>query len=81
MAIATAPVFDPDLDQRVAQEVIKDLAARVSGKQMGLMVIRRIPLVGGGVGAAYDAYTTNQIGSFARTEFRTRRQLPRENLG
>jgi len=32
MAVATAPVFDPELDKQVADEVITDLAARIGGK-------------------------------------------------
>src|SRR4029453_1712251 len=31
MAVATAPIFDPELDKLVADEVIADLAARIGG--------------------------------------------------
>jgi hypothetical protein len=34
MAVATAPVFDPELDKQVADEVITDLAARIGGKNL-----------------------------------------------
>ncbi len=75
MAVATAPMFDPVLDHRVANEVLRDLAAGVGGKRVALTALKRIPLLGGGVGATYDAYMTHQLGVFARGEFRTRRAL------
>ena len=37
MAVATAPMFDPELDRQVAEEVAGDLAARVGGKNMALL--------------------------------------------
>ena len=49
--LATAPVFDTELDRRVAQEVVADLLARVGGKRASLVITKRIPLLGGGVGA------------------------------
>ena len=36
MAVATAPIFDPELDQLVADEVVTDLAARIGGKNVAL---------------------------------------------
>lgn len=75
MAIATAPMFDADLDRRVAREVLLDLATRVGGKRLAVTVTKRLPLIGGGVGAVFDAYMTSQLGRFARDEFRARRSL------
>ena len=75
MAVATAPVFDPDLDRRVAEEVLSDLLARVGGKNVALMITKRVPLVGGGIGAAVDGYSTHQIGKYARGELAIRRAL------
>ena len=43
LAIATAPMFDPHLDQRVAEEVLSDLIQRVGGKNLALSVTRRVP--------------------------------------
>lgn len=77
MAVATAPVFDPDLDQRVAEEVVADLTARIGGKNVALMVTKRVPLVGGGVGAVVDGLATRQIGKYAKGELAPRRQLRR----
>jgi uncharacterized protein (DUF697 family) len=73
--VATAPVFDPDLDRRVAEEVVGDLTARIGGKNVALMVTKRVPLVGGGIGAAVDAYATHQIGKYAKGELALRRAL------
>lgn len=75
MAVATAPMFDPDLDRRVAEHVVSDLAGRIGGKNLALVITKRVPLVGGGIGAVYDAISTHQIGTFAKTELRRRRAL------
>ncbi len=65
LAIATAPVFDPELDRQVAGEVVAELIARISGKRMALTVTRRIPLLGGAVGAGVDGWSTYRIGQYA----------------
>jgi hypothetical protein len=65
LAIATAPVFDPELDRLVSGEVVGELIARISGKRMGLMVTRRVPLLGGAVGAGVDGWSTYRIGQYA----------------
>lgn len=75
MAVATAPVFDPDLDRQVAEEVISDLAARIGGKNIALMVTKRVPLLGGGIGAVVDGMATRQIGTYAKGELLRRRAL------
>lgn len=73
LAVATAPMFDPELDARVAQEVLHDLTTRVGGKNVALAITRRIPIIGGGVGAAMDGIATHQIGAYAKSELVTRR--------
>ena len=75
MAVATAPVFDPELDRRVASTVLGDLLESIGGKRLALMLGRRVPLLGGGIGAVYDGISTRQIGRFARGEFPTRRAI------
>jgi len=77
LAIATAPVHDPELDRRIAGELGTILAARVGGKRLGVTVARRLPLVGGGVGAVVDGIATHRIGRFAEAELpdRTLRRL------
>jgi hypothetical protein len=75
MAIATAPVFDAILDRQVADAVLADLMSRIGGKNLALVVTRRVPLLGGGVGAVVDGLATRQIGAYARTELLRRRAL------
>lgn len=75
MAVATAPVFDPALDARVSEIAVTGLLTRVGGKHLPLMITRRIPLVGGGVGAVLDGMATYQIGQFAKGELLQRRAL------
>ncbi len=75
MAVATAPVFDAGLDRRVAEAVLADLMSRISGKNLALVVTRRVPLLGGGVGAVVDGMATHQIGAFAKAELLRRRAL------
>ena len=75
MTVATAPVFDRDLDRQVAEEVTSGLASRVGGRNMALMVTKRVPLLGGGIGAVMDGYATRQIGKYAKSELLRRRAL------
>lgn len=75
LAIATAPMFDPQLDQRVAEEVLSDLIQRVGGKNLALTVTRRVPILGGGVGAVMDGIATHQIGKYAKSELVIRRSI------
>lgn len=73
LAIATAPVRDPNLEARIAAEVSSTIAARVGGRHLGLVVGRRIPLLGGGVGAVADGVSTHRVGRYAQREFPSRR--------
>jgi hypothetical protein len=68
MAIATAPAADPSLDRLVAAEVASELITRVAGKRMVTVVGRKVPVLGGVVGAGADALATYQIGRYARRE-------------
>jgi hypothetical protein len=72
LAIATAPAHDPDLDRVVAGEVTSFLVERVLGKQAATAVFRRVPVVGGAVGASADGYATWQVGRYAARELLTR---------
>jgi uncharacterized protein (DUF697 family) len=73
MAIATAPAYDPSLDERISTEVAGELLARVVGKRGAAAVTRKMPLIGGGVGAVTDGYLTFQVGQYAAKELRSRR--------
>ncbi|MFZ2015926.1 MAG: EcsC family protein [Nocardioides sp.] len=68
MAIATAPAHDPTLDQVVSSEVAADLVAKVAGKRVAGKAGRRVPLVGGFIGAGVDGYATWRIGRYADRE-------------
>lgn len=74
MAIATAPVHDPQLDVLVANEVAAELLTKVAGKRLATTVGRRIPVVGGMVGAGTDGYSTWQIGRYVDRELLRRRR-------
>ncbi|MEQ4206492.1 hypothetical protein [Actinopolymorpha sp. B9G3] len=73
LGIATAPVPDPGLDARVAAELGTALTAQIGGKRLGLSVTRRVPLVGGGVGAVVDGVATYRVGRYAQRELPPRR--------
>ncbi|HVK45423.1 MAG TPA: EcsC family protein [Micropruina sp.] len=73
LVIATAPVFDPLLEQSVNERVFGDLGTKMAGKHVVLLAAKRIPFIGGGVGAATDGYLTYALGQYARREFIRRR--------
>jgi hypothetical protein len=73
MGIATAPVHDPAVDDATAAAVTNVLLARIGGRRMALSVSRRVPVLGGGVGAIGDAVSTYQVGRFADRELLPRR--------
>jgi len=68
MAIATAPTYDPYLDRLMAAEVTSELLTRVAGKRAAYALGRRIPVVGGLIGAGTDGVVTWQIGRYADRE-------------
>lgn len=68
MALATAPAYDPDLDRIISAEVASELITKVAGKRLALTVGRRVPVVGGVVGAGADGYVTWRIGRYADKE-------------
>jgi uncharacterized protein (DUF697 family) len=68
MALATAPAHDVNLDGVIAGVVASDLIARIAGKRLATTVGRRVPVVGGVVGASADGYFTWRIGRYADRE-------------
>jgi hypothetical protein len=72
MAIATAPVHDPDLDRVLSAEVTSDLVTRVAGKRLAITIARRTPVVGGAFGMGADGWATWRIGRYAARELRPR---------
>jgi len=75
MALATAPLHDPDLDPIISAEVAAELVTKVAGKRLAITVGRRIPIAGGFIGLGADAYATWKIGRYADREL-----LPRARL-
>lgn len=74
MGLATSPVHDKGIDQRIAQEVTTELLGRVGGRRIAAVVGRRIPLLGGGVGAVGNGWSTYRVGRYAERELRPRRR-------
>lgn len=75
MVVATAPVIDPDLGAQISDRIGSELLTRLTGKKLALVFLaKRVPVVGGGVGAAFDGWDTWTIGRFAREELVTRRR-------
>lgn len=68
MAVATAPTPDPTLTRTMSQQVASELLGRVVGKRAAVTVGRKIPVVGGVVGASADSYLTWRIGRYASRE-------------
>lgn len=73
MALATSPVHDPVLDDTLSREVTSELVGRTAGRRAITLIGRRVPFLGGAVGASSDAYTTWQIGTYAAKELKDRR--------
>jgi hypothetical protein len=68
MALATAPLHDPDLDVLISAEVASELVTKVAGKRLATTVGRRIPIAGGFIGLGADAYSTWKVGRYADRE-------------
>lgn len=74
MALATAPAHDPTLDGAISAVVATDMITRVAGKRLATTVGRRVPVVGGVVGAGADGFATWKIGRYADRELLPRRR-------
>lgn len=68
MALATAPAYDPDITTTITAQVASELLSRVVGKRLATTVGRRVPVIGGVVGASADGYATWRIGRYAGRE-------------
>lgn len=77
LGVATAPAFDADLERQISERVMGSLAGRMGSKHLAVVVMRAIPLLGGGVGAVVDSWLTFGLGSYIKREFVARQQLTR----
>ena len=69
MAVATAPVYDEHLSTVLANEVAGEMITRMAGKRIAFTVGRRVPVVGGIIGAGTDGFATWQVGRYVDREF------------
>lgn len=69
MAIATAPVYDNNLDKVVAAQVATAVVNKIAGKRLATIVGKRVPLIGGLVGLGTDAHSTWKVGRYVQREF------------
>ena len=72
MIVATAPVLDDTLHSSIAEKVMGALVANATGRRMAVAATKRIPVVGGGVGAVADGWSTYHIAQFAKKQFVSR---------
>ncbi|WP_082574809.1 MULTISPECIES: EcsC family protein [unclassified Nocardioides] len=72
MALATAPVHDPEIVRVLSAEVTSEMVTKVAGKHAAIAVARKVPVVGGIVGMGVDGVATYQIGHYAAGELRPR---------
>ena len=70
---SSAPAFDPRLDARVSRALLEQSMNHVGGKRLGVFLAKKIPLVGGGVGAVVDGWSTRSIIQYAQEQFISRR--------
>ncbi|MDO5681504.1 MAG: EcsC family protein [Propionibacteriaceae bacterium] len=74
LVVATAPVFDSGLDQKISDRVAADLLARITGKRVVVAMTKRVPVLGGGVGAAFDGWDTLTVARYAKSQLVDRRR-------
>ncbi len=74
MALATSPVHDPILDDRIAKEVTSELVGRTIGRRALMLAGKKVPFLGGVVGAGADGFGTWQVGRYAQAELKDRRR-------
>ena len=73
LGVATAPVSDKVLQRQIATRVFEALVGGLGGKRAVAFIGKRVPVIGGAVGAANDGYTTTQVGKYAASQFVSRR--------
>ncbi|MFV0430454.1 MAG: hypothetical protein ACK5KO_13625 [Arachnia sp.] len=72
-AVATAPVFDAELDRQVGRALLDRALNELGGKRLGVWAAKRVPVLGAGVGAAVDSWSTHAISRHAVEALPSRR--------
>ncbi len=62
------PLVDPQVQDQLTTAVLRQLLSQVTGKRATLTLTRSIPVLGGGIGGAVDAYQTWSVGRYADRE-------------
>lgn len=70
--LLTATSVDPDLTARLANAVATELITRATGTRMATTVGRRVPILGGAIGAGSDGYATWKLGRYVDREIQWR---------
>ena len=67
-------VYDAELGSWLrAKEVTAELVGRTIGRRALMLAGKRVPLLGGAVGAGADGFGTWQVGRYAQAELKDRR--------
>lgn len=66
--VLAATANDPELMMRLANAVATELIARATGTRIATTVGRRVPILGGAVGASADGYATWKLGRYVDRE-------------
>ena len=72
MAIATAPAYDPTLDQRSPPRSRTSCSPGWPASVPSPRSVGACPIVGGGVGLVTDGLATFQVGQYAAREMKAR---------
>lgn len=74
--VLTAARIDPDLTNRLANAVASELITRATGTRVATTIGRRVPILGGAVGAGSDGYATWKLGRYVDREIYPRSARP-----
>lgn len=74
-AVATAPMADPKLHETIDKLVTNSLLGAASGKHALVLLAKKVPMVGGGIGAVQDSWRSWEIAKYAKKQFPARNQL------
>jgi len=72
--LLTSASTDPELTNRLANAVASELITRATGTRVATTVGRRVPLLGGAIGAGSDGYATWKLGRYVDREIQWRQR-------